>query len=179
MNALKPPALATWLLNRLAPVEKRDSLIGDLIEQHQRGRSSAWYWRQAVSVIVAHLSATIWRYKWVAVGAISLNAILPYVYRSFIAHWVVVVDMAWYLPLMQWFIETQGITIFRAAYGLTTGLTVQIAWCVLIFSVTWIFVRYNPKRAERSSRCLFSSRSDAAFRACGIRWQAGGTIHRT
>ena len=88
MNALKPPAMATWLLDRLAPVEKRESLIGDLIEQHQRGRSSAWYWRQAVGVIVAHSAATLWRYKWVAVGVIALNTILPYLYLSFMAPWI-------------------------------------------------------------------------------------------
>src|SRR5204862_2655301 len=107
MNALKPPALATWLLTRLAPGEKRASLIGDLIEQHQRGRSSAWYWRQAVSVIGGHLAVTVWTDKWIAVGVIALNAILPHLYLSFISHWVVVVDMAWYPPLMNWLVETE------------------------------------------------------------------------
>jgi hypothetical protein len=145
MNALKPPALATWLLNRLAPGERRESLIGDLIEQHHRGRSSAWYWRQAVSVIGVHLAATLWRYKWVTIGVIALNTILPYLYVSFISHWVVVVDMAWYPPLMHWLIETRGITVYRAAYGLTTGLTGQVAWCVLNFSVAWIFVRLQSE----------------------------------
>lgn len=141
MNALKPPALATWLLNRLAPGEKRESLIGDLIEQHQRGRSPAWYWRQAVNVVIAHLAATLWRHKWVAIGVIALNAILPDLYRSFIAHWVAVVDMAWYPRLMHWLLETREFTAFHAAYGLATGLTTQVAWCVLISSVAWIFVR--------------------------------------
>ena len=51
MKASHPPALATWLLTKLASGDKRESMIGDLIEQHQRGRSSAWYWRQAIGVI--------------------------------------------------------------------------------------------------------------------------------
>jgi len=145
MNASKPPAAATWLLNRLAPGEKRESLIGDLIEQHQRGRSSAWYWRQTVSVIGTHLAATLLRYKWVAIGVIALNSILPSLYLSFISHWVVVVDMAWYPHLMNWLIETRGITVYHAAYGLTTGLTGQVAWCMLIASVAWIFVRLQSE----------------------------------
>lgn len=141
MNALKPPAIATWLLDRFAPVEKRESLIGDLIEQHQRGRSSAWYWRQAIGLIVTHSAATLWRCKWVAVGVIALNAMLPYLYLSFIFPWVAVVDNAWYPRLMQWLAETKAVPVFHAAYGVTTGLTTQVAWCVLIASVAWIFVR--------------------------------------
>jgi hypothetical protein len=145
MNALKPPALATWLLNRLAPGERRESLIGDLIEQHQRGRSSAWYWRQTVSAMGVHFAATLWRCKWVTIGVIALNTILPYLYLSFISHWVVVVDMAWYPHLVRWLIETKGITVYHAAYGLTTGITNQVAWCVLISSVAWIFVRLQSE----------------------------------
>ena len=45
MRTSGPPALANWLLAKLVPGGKRESMIGDLIEQHQRGRSSAWYWR--------------------------------------------------------------------------------------------------------------------------------------
>src|SRR5262249_41221174 len=51
--ATNPPTVATWLLRRLAPPHRRESLIGDLIEQYERGRSSAWYWRQAIVAIGA------------------------------------------------------------------------------------------------------------------------------
>ena len=33
MSTSGPPALATWLMTRLTSGEKRESLIGDLIEQ--------------------------------------------------------------------------------------------------------------------------------------------------
>jgi hypothetical protein len=53
---MKPPALATWLLNRFITGHRRESLLGDLVEQYQHGRSQSWYWKQ---VIVAVVIATI------------------------------------------------------------------------------------------------------------------------
>ncbi len=52
MTTSHPPRLADWLLRRLASGPKAASLIGDLHEQFQRGRSVAWYWRHAVKSIV-------------------------------------------------------------------------------------------------------------------------------
>jgi hypothetical protein len=56
MSERVPPAIATWLIERLGPVHHRESLIGDLIEQYRRGRSERWYWRQVViAVLLARL----------------------------------------------------------------------------------------------------------------------------
>lgn len=49
MNS-KAPALATWLLEHLMPGEK-DAIAGDLVEEFRNGRSRAWFWRQALTVI--------------------------------------------------------------------------------------------------------------------------------
>ena len=46
---MKPPRVATWLLERLGPTN--GPLAGDLVEEHRRGRSAAWYWRQVVVAI--------------------------------------------------------------------------------------------------------------------------------
>jgi hypothetical protein len=56
MNASEPPALATWLFERLGSATTRDSVAGDLIEQYRQGRSGAWYWRQVLAAIL--ISAT-------------------------------------------------------------------------------------------------------------------------
>ena len=56
MSQRAPPAMATWLIERLGPVRHRESLTGDLIEQFRRGRSESWYWRQVViAVLLARL----------------------------------------------------------------------------------------------------------------------------
>src|SRR5262245_26341831 len=50
---MKPPRLATWILESLVDGPHRDGLIGDLHEQFAEGRSAAWYWRQTI-LAVAH-----------------------------------------------------------------------------------------------------------------------------
>jgi hypothetical protein len=47
------PRLATWILTRCAPEYRRDSFIGDLVEQYD-ARGSWWYWRQALGAFRAH-----------------------------------------------------------------------------------------------------------------------------
>ena len=42
--------LATWLLTRCAPEYRRDSYLGDLLEQFEE-RGSWWYWRQALGAV--------------------------------------------------------------------------------------------------------------------------------
>ena len=53
MSGSLPPRLADWLLLRLVYGPRRQSLIGDLHEQYERGRSAPWYWRQSIKAILA------------------------------------------------------------------------------------------------------------------------------
>jgi hypothetical protein len=46
-----PPALATWLLDKLGYTRRNAALMGDLLEEFHSGRSRAWYWRQTAIVI--------------------------------------------------------------------------------------------------------------------------------
>ena len=46
-----PPGAAKWLLTRLAP-STPDSVLGDLQEEYEAGRSHGWYWRQVFRAIV-------------------------------------------------------------------------------------------------------------------------------
>jgi hypothetical protein len=52
MDFRKPPALASWILERLGYTHENPALAGDLLEEFQSGRSPAWYWRQTLTVIV-------------------------------------------------------------------------------------------------------------------------------
>jgi hypothetical protein len=45
----KPPAVATRLLLGLGAPD--DSVVGDLLEEYQSGRSRLWYWRQVLSAV--------------------------------------------------------------------------------------------------------------------------------
>ena len=60
----KPPAVALWLLTRLVTGPNREALLGDLVEQHAHGKSSAWFWKETVAAIgasTAEASATLRR----------------------------------------------------------------------------------------------------------------------
>jgi len=55
MRLRTPPQLATWLLRHAGPRYRRDSLVGDLFEEYQRGRSRGWYWQQTLSALLTGL----------------------------------------------------------------------------------------------------------------------------
>jgi hypothetical protein len=47
-----PPRLASWLLQRFAFGPQRESLIGDIVEQYEQGRSTMWYLRQTLATVL-------------------------------------------------------------------------------------------------------------------------------
>lgn len=53
MTSRPPPRLATWLLQRCLRGPHTESLLGDLLELHQQGKSNGWYWRQVLVAIGA------------------------------------------------------------------------------------------------------------------------------
>ena len=63
MKPTQPPAVATWLLKRLASGERQESLIGDLIEQYRQGRSASWYWRQVLMAILVSAAKALRDHK--------------------------------------------------------------------------------------------------------------------
>jgi hypothetical protein len=67
MRSVKPPALATWLVEHLIPGERSEALAGDLLEQFGKGRSAAWYWREALVAIAVGFSKELC-ILWMAVG---------------------------------------------------------------------------------------------------------------
>jgi hypothetical protein len=60
------PGLATWFLRHLGV---DDAVIGDLVEQHESGRSGRWFWRQALTATF-HVART---HALVTIGAVALG----------------------------------------------------------------------------------------------------------
>ena len=73
MSAAPPPRAATWLLNRLAPGERNGALAGDLVEEYQRRRSRAWYWKQVLIAIAVEAGRDIRLHKLLVVRALVIG----------------------------------------------------------------------------------------------------------
>ena len=67
------PTIATWLLRYLGASPNNDSVIGDLIERYQQGRSPLWFWRQTVNAIASGLWSQIMTHKWRTLRAVALG----------------------------------------------------------------------------------------------------------
>jgi len=118
---VKPPALATWLLNRLTSGEKSASLVGDVIEEYQRRRSTAWYWRQVIAAIAGGFGVQVRRHTLLALTVVAVNLLLPYAYMRALWHWVVVVDQAWYPRFVAWVLEHHFEALWRCHTACTSG----------------------------------------------------------
>jgi hypothetical protein len=78
----QPPAAATWLLTRLAP-SASDSLLGDLQEEYESGRSPGWYWRQTLRAVVRGLAKEIVSHPFLGLRAITTGWIALLIFFSF------------------------------------------------------------------------------------------------
>jgi hypothetical protein len=84
-----PPSLPAWLLEHLRFGSTGEALIGDLLEEYRRGRSSAWYWRQALRAILAGYTGEVRRH-WVLVARAVCIGVLASYWASMLGHFLVV-----------------------------------------------------------------------------------------
>lgn len=73
MKPSKPPALATWLLEHIRFSTTDGVIAGDLMEQFNRGRSAAWYWRQVLLAIVVGCAREVRHHRVLALRAIVIT----------------------------------------------------------------------------------------------------------
>jgi len=73
MKPSKPPVLATWLLEHACFSTSDGVIAGDLLEEFNRGRSAAWYWRQVLVAIVVGCTGEVRRHRVLAARAILIT----------------------------------------------------------------------------------------------------------
>jgi hypothetical protein len=142
----KPPALAAWMLEHLLWGGKNEALAGDLLEEFQRRRSTAWYWRQVLFAIFDGISGAlrahwlvlsvqiVFAAAWVWVSAYCDAAVNGYFIAWGLAHyryaWVVwtarstVLVVA--LPLGIYLAAARGLSLRTYARGLAAGWSVWV-----------------------------------------------------
>jgi hypothetical protein len=72
----RTPILATWLLQRFDVTPQNEALAGDLAEEYQDGRSTAWYWWQTWVGISVAITRDVREHKLLAVRAIATGSVL-------------------------------------------------------------------------------------------------------
>jgi hypothetical protein len=130
VNTSKPPRMAHWLLEQWANSPTRESLIGDLLEQYQRGRPAAWFWRQTVRAVIASLAADVRQHKGLAISVVALSTyLLPQIYMFVLwPKFFYGLDGVWYPHLIgsrwSWMVMNPW------AYRLELySLTSRLCWC--------------------------------------------------
>jgi len=146
MNRSQPPVLATWFLSTCLLGQNAEALIGDLIEQYRRGRSSRWYWRQAVRAIVATFAAEMWQHKLLAIVAVALGTYLGQVYMVIVRpSWVAELDRLWYPYLIdsRWSWMAINPWAYRLQLYVLTG---RVVYCAFLLAVVWVLCRVLPRQ---------------------------------
>jgi hypothetical protein len=84
-SLVKPPFLAVWLLELLAPEQHVDSILGDLLEEFSSlaetlGVASArrWYWRQSTKTVVRLIGTGFRTAPWLSILAVLGGLLLLY-----------------------------------------------------------------------------------------------------
>jgi hypothetical protein len=74
------------LAQRLVSGPRRESLLGDLVEQYRQGRSGIWYWRQVLAAILIGNVHDLAAHKMLALRALTIGWTLYYLF-SFPVTW--------------------------------------------------------------------------------------------
>jgi hypothetical protein len=133
MTTRRPPRLATALLCRLA--EPTETVLGDLVEQFQSGKSTLWYWRQVASIIAQKVVRDI-RQSPAVVVAVMPSGPIPTVIApttiTAIQHiigfdrWLFVRGFGWF------YLNGYGLPRSMATHPwwIATAFYVLLGWCV-------------------------------------------------
>jgi hypothetical protein len=68
MTSLPSSVVGTWLLDRFCG---EPAIAGDLLQEHRRGQSTLWYWKEVVCAVCAYSRSTVWEHKWLTARAIA------------------------------------------------------------------------------------------------------------
>ena len=135
MRATQPPRLATWLLDRLASGPNRESLSGDLAEQYRRGRSAAWYWRQALTALVLSAVRDMRDHRLIAVRAVVMTwmFLIPWI---FFTGWAYGTTRFWVMDMVRGSVHLEDFwNIYQAP--------LLIMWCLGSAMIGWIIARLD------------------------------------
>jgi len=142
MRITKPPRLSTWLLERLAPRQNRESITGDLCEQVLRGRSAWWYRRQVFGTIFAGLAADIAAHKLLAVRALAIGLSGLFVIYGVVGPLVQETRMTLF---RRWGQSLWGESEILRQLWVYYGLPFVAVTCLMFIAIGWMVARLHRR----------------------------------
>ena len=136
MSSRNPPRIATWLMEHLTTAERDEAIAGDLEEEFRGGRSTAWYWRQALAALAREWCRSVWRRREAMLFAAIWSLLSPAWRLEFLRHFRNgrLDDILWRLPF-PW----STICAFALGAGgdmvfIWLGVLVYVALCRFAFA---------------------------------------------
>ncbi|HUK35974.1 MAG TPA: hypothetical protein VLV86_18785 [Vicinamibacterales bacterium] len=166
MKKSEPPILSTWMLERLAPRDKRESMIGDLREQYDEGRSAWWYRRQVFTTIVAGVAADIGAHKLLAARAFIMSCAAFMLLGAFFGRVRDTLIIDW-----DWAPRTPEILRQAVVYY---GLPFEIPVCLWLAATGWTIARCH--RNSRVATVILSALAPWLW-AIPWAWRTGRLLH--
>jgi hypothetical protein len=142
---IESPRLALGLLTRFLAGGRRESLIGDLLEEYRSGRSRFWLWRQVIAAIAAGAIAELVDepLRALSAAAVMLVLTLGWVESTWALYlwlnrlpWVANVDSGW--------ASTRVHTLFFY-FMEPFGGGLSVLWCVGVAWAARLSARLNPR----------------------------------
>jgi hypothetical protein len=150
------PIIATWLLDHFNSSPIDESIWGDLVEEYALGRSSTWFWRQVLVVLVLSF--------WKEIRADWLLAT-----RAIFIGWAVfhLLQFVAWAVLLRFHLWTH--VYFSLLRFLGYGIGIWFAWLIL-WAPIWIASGWNVARLNGSHKVAMV----LAFSTTVLFWQ----LHR-
>ncbi|HZM97062.1 MAG TPA: hypothetical protein VFB92_26755 [Vicinamibacterales bacterium] len=143
MKTSEPPRLSTSLLVRLAPRHRRESLVGDLLEQLRQGRSVWWFRRQVLATILVGLAADVAAHKLLAVRALALGWSAMLVVYLLIGPLIQETRMTLF---RRWGSVLWGDSEILRQLWVYYGLPFQLVVCLILMAIGWLVAGLHRRR---------------------------------
>ncbi len=135
MKVSQPPRLSTFLLGRLAPRHRRESVVGDLLEHLHRGRSVWWYRRQVLGIVLAGLAADLTAHKLLAVRALAIGWSAMYLLYQFAGPLIQQMRMTLF---GRWGSALWGESEVLRQLWVYYGLPFVLVTCLIFMAIGWM-----------------------------------------
>jgi len=159
-------AITVWILDRL---DLDGALMGDLLEERARGRSTFWYWRQVLIAVWTGIWSAVSAHKALALRAVAMGCAANGVWLFL---WIKFLHLALPFPppyARPELMESAGclliILLTQTATGWIVARTHRVAAIpMVVVFITWLTLGFFINNFSEAKRLLLNSIDQPRFR---------------